>query len=313
MRAISQQALGGPEMLTEVEVERPAPRPVEMLVHVHAIGVNPADWQARAEGWGGAVPPILGFDVSGVVVETGLGVTLYQPGDEVFGMVDFPRLRGCYAEYVSVPPRHLVRKPAAIDHVSAAALPQAGLTAWQALVDTADLRPGQRVLIHAAAGGVGHLAVQIAKHRGAHVVGTARADKHDFLCSIGADEVVDYTRVDFAEHVRDIDVVLDGVGGDYPLRSLRMMRPGGVLVSLVAPVDDELREAAAAVGVWAGFPLTEPDHADMQAIADLAAAGVLRPEIARVLPLANAADAHRLGETGRTTGKIVLQTPARPS
>lgn len=306
MRAISQQSLGGPEVLTEVEVDRPEPRPVEMLVRVHAAGVNPADWEARADGWGGAVPKILGFDVSGVVAEVGLGVTKYRPGDEVFGMVDFPRLRGCYAEYVAVPPRHLVRKPAGIDHVQAAALPQAALTAWQALVDTANVRPGQRVLIHAAAGGVGHLAVQIAKSLGAHVIGTARAQKHELLRSIGADEVIDYTRTDFAEELRDLDVVLDAVGGDYPMRSMRTLRRGGTLISLVSTVDNELRRRAAARGVWVGFPLTEPDHAGMQSIADLAAAGKLRAKIASVLPLADAARAHQLGETRRTTGKLVL-------
>jgi NADPH:quinone reductase-like Zn-dependent oxidoreductase len=173
MRAISQHSLGGPEVLTEIEVERPEPRPVQVLVRVHAAGVNPADWEARAHGWGGAIPPILGFDASGVVAAVGYGVTLYQPGDEVFGMLRFPRLAGCYAEYVTAPSRQLAPKPPGIDHVEAAALPQAGLTAWQSLTEVAHLQPGQRVLIHAAAGGVGHLAVQIAKSRGAYVTGTA--------------------------------------------------------------------------------------------------------------------------------------------
>lgn len=136
MRAITQHTLGGPKVLTEVEVDRPKPGAVEVLVRVHAAGVNSADWEARANGWGGSVPRILGFDVSGVVEAVGFGVTLYRPGDEVFGMPHFPRMPGGYAEYVAAPPRHLARKPAGIDHVQAAALPQAGLTAWQSLVDT---------------------------------------------------------------------------------------------------------------------------------------------------------------------------------
>ncbi len=308
MGAISQQALGGPEVLTEVEVDRPQPGPVQVLVRVHAAGVNPADWQARANGWGGAVPRILGFDVSGVVEAVGLGVTLYRPGDEVFGMPDFPSLPGCYAEYVTAPPRHLVRKPAGVDHVQAAALPQAGLTAWQALVDIAEVQPGQRVLIHAAAGGVGHLAVQIAKHLGAHVVGTARAPKHDFLRAVGADEVIDYTHEDFAEELDGLDAVVDTVGGDYGPRSLRTLRRGGTLVSLVSTVDDDLRRQAAERDIWTGFTLTEPDHAGMQAIADLVDAGKLRAEIATILPLAQAARAHQLGETGHTTGTSASST-----
>lgn len=243
--------------------------------------------------------------MSGVVEEVGFGVTLYQPGDEVFGMPHFPRLPGCHAEYVTAPPRHLAHKPPGMDHVSAAALPQSALTAWQALVETAHVQPGQRVLIHAAAGGVGHLAVQIAKSLGAHVIGTASEPKHGFLRDIGADEVIDYTRRDFAAELRELDVVVDTVGGDYGPRSVRTLREGGTLVSL-KPVTCELLQRAAERNIRTGFTLVEPDHAGMKAIADLARKGLLRPEIAATLPLAAAAEAHQLGETGRTTGKIVL-------
>lgn len=166
--------------------------------------------------------------------------------------------------------------------------------------------PGQRVLIHAAAGGVGHLAVQIAKSLGVYVIGTAREHKHDFLHAIGADEVIDYSREDFAPNLDGLDAVIDLVGGDYGPRSLRTLRLGGTLVSLVSTVDDELRRQAAEQGIWTGFTRTEPDHAGMQAIANLVEAGRLHAEIAAVLPLAEAAEAHRLGETSRTTGKIVL-------
>jgi NADPH:quinone reductase-like Zn-dependent oxidoreductase len=307
MRAVGQDSFGGPEVLKIVEVERPEPGPVEILVRVHAASVNPTDWKARANGGRfGTARPILGFDVSGVVSAVGPGVTLYEPGDEVFGMPRFPHPAGAYAEYVTAPPRHFVRKPASLDHVQAAALPLVALTAWQGLVDTAGLRPGQRVLVHAAAGGVGHVAVQIAKARGAYVIGTARTPKHALVRSLGADEVIDYTEVDFAEALRDVDVVLDTIGGDYGPRSLRTLRDGGVLVSIVPPVEEPLRAAAAARGVKTGWTLVEPDYAGLKEIVALVESGRLHAEIDTVFPLEEAAKAHALGETGRTTGKIVL-------
>jgi NADPH:quinone reductase-like Zn-dependent oxidoreductase len=308
MRAMSPRSWGGPEVLAEIELDRPSPGPGEILVRVHAAGVNPTDWKARAAGglglWG--EPVILGYDLSGVVEATGLGVTLFQPGDEVFGMPRFPHQAGAYAQYVAAPARHFARKPAVIDHVRAAALPLAALTAWQSLTETANLRAGQRVLIHAAAGGVGHLAVQIAKACGAYVIGTAREAKHPFLRGLGADELVDYTRVDFAETVRDVDVVLDTVGGDYGSRSLRVLRGPGTLVSLSSPADVPPAGEAERLGVRSGFTLVEPDHAGMRAVAGLVETGRLRVEIDTVLPLERAARAHERGETGRTTGKIVL-------
>ncbi|GAA1306919.1 NADPH:quinone reductase [Planotetraspora silvatica] len=308
MRAISQDALGGPEVLREIQVERPAPGPTEVLVRVHAAGVNPTDWKHRATGGLLGKPPfVLGWDVSGVVESVGLGTTLYKPGDEVFGMLRYPYGHGAFAEYVAAPARTFARKPRNIDHVHAAALPLAALTAWQALKDTAGVTAGQRVLVHAAAGGVGHLAVQIAKARGAYVIGTASAAKHAFLRGLGADEPVDYRSVDFAEVVEDVDVVIDTMGGDHGPRSLRTMRRGGVIVSLVLSNTDEgLRAQAEALGIRAESMLVEPDLASLKAIAALVEAGRLRVEIDTVLPLEQAAKAHERGETGRTTGKIVL-------
>ncbi|MFQ6392514.1 NADP-dependent oxidoreductase [Nocardia sp. KC 131] len=309
MRAIGVREWGGPEVLTTVEIERPEPGVSEILVRVHAAGVNAVDWKTRASGgliaWGS--PPIVGWDVSGTVEALGPGVTLFQPGDQVFGMPHFPRQAGGYAEFVAAPARQFVRKPDTITHIEAAALPLAALTAWQGLIDTAELRAGQRVLIHAAAGGVGHLAVQIAKARGAYVIGTARADKHEFLRALGSDEVIDYTTVDYAEAVRDVDVVLDAVGGDYGTRSLRTLRPGGHLVTLPGPDDVPPADEAAALGARTGWTMVELDSAGLRAIADLVAAGRLRPEIDTVLPLAEAGKAHAYGETGRARGKIVLQ------
>ncbi|MFS8197808.1 NADP-dependent oxidoreductase [Streptomyces sp. CWNU-52B] len=308
MRAIRQEDLGGTEVLKEVELEIPRPGPSEVLVRVHAAGLNPTDWKHRANGGFLGKPPfVLGWDVSGVVEAVGLGVTLHAPGDEVFGMLPYPYGVGAHAEYVTAPARALVRKPAEVDHTQAGALPLAALTAWQALVDTADVRPGQRVLVHAAAGGVGHLAVQIAKERGAYVIGTASSGNHAFLRGLGVDEVIDYRETDFAEAVGDVDVVLDTIGGDYRSRSLRTLRPGGLLVTLLVSGASELAEEAEGLGVRAVEMLVEADQAGMSAVAELVAAGRLRATVAGVFALSDAAKAHALGDTGRTVGKLVLQ------
>ncbi|MFI7407160.1 NADP-dependent oxidoreductase [Streptomyces sp. NPDC049627] len=307
MRAISQDVLGGPEVLKQVEVERPAPRPNEVLVRVRAAGVNPTDWKHRATGGFLGEPPfVLGWDVSGVVEAVGIGVARFKPGDEVFGMLSYPFGHGSHAEYVTAPARAFAHKPASIDHIQAGALPLVSLTAWQALVEYADVQPGQRVLIHAAAGGVGHVAVQIAKARGAYVIGTASAGKHEFLRSLGADELIDYRETDFAEAVKDVDVVLDTLGGETSERSLRVLRPGGLVVSILPVGSEEFFEEAERLGVRALRMLVDADRADMQAIVDLVEKGELRAEIAGTFALADAAEAHALGDTGRTTGKLVL-------
>ncbi|MFF7764956.1 NADP-dependent oxidoreductase [Streptomyces massasporeus] len=307
MRAISQDVLGGPEVLKEVQIERPAPKPNQVLVRVRAAGVNPTDWKHRATGGFLGEPPfVLGWDVSGVVEAVGIGVVAFAPGDEVFGMLPYPYGHGSHAEYVIAPVRALTRKPAGVDHTQAGALPLVSLTAWQALTEHADLRPGQRVLIHAAAGGVGHVAVQIAKARGAYVIGTASAGKHEFLRSIGVDETIDYRETDVTEAVKDVDVVLDTIGGDNSLHSLRVLRPGGVLVSILPGGSDDLYEEAERLGVRALRMLVDADRGGMEAIADLIETGKLRATIAGTFPLAEAAEAHTLGDTGRTTGKLVL-------
>lgn len=306
MRAMSQNVLGGPEVLKEVELGRPEPGLSQILVRVHAAGVNPTDWKHRAHTiFLGPPPFVLGWDVSGVVEATGFGVTLFKPGDEVFGMLPYPYGVGSHAEYVAGPTRAFALKPGAVDHVQAGALPLVGLTAWQALTETARLQPGQRVLIHAAAGGVGHVAVQIAKALGAEVLGTASAGRHALLRSLGADELIDYHAADFAAAAGDVDVVLDSVGGDYLARSLRTLRSGGTLISL-QPLPAEVAAEAARLGIRAQVMLAEADHAGMTAIADLVTQGKLRPVIAGTFPLADAAKAHALGDTGHVAGKLVL-------
>lgn len=307
MRVISQHVLGEPEVLEVIEVERPEPRANEILIKVHAAGVNPTDWKHRASGGFLGEPPfVLGWDVSGVVEAVGVGVARFKAGDEVFGMLSYPWGHGSHAEYVAAPARAFVLKPAGVDHIQAGALPLVSLTAWQSLVETADVQPGQRVLIHAAAGGVGHVAVQIAKARGAYVIGTASAGKHDFLREIGVDEAIDYRDTDFTEAVKDVDVVLDTLGGDNSVNSLRVLRPGGIVVSILPVGSDDFYEEAERLGVRAVRLLVDADRAGMQAIAELVEAGKLRAAIAGTFPLADAAKAHALGDTGRTAGKLVL-------
>jgi NADPH:quinone reductase-like Zn-dependent oxidoreductase len=305
MRAIRQEVLGGPEVLRLAELPRPEPGPTEVLVRVTAAGVNPLDWKTRARGvFLGRPPFTVGADVAGVVAALGSGVTRFAVGDRVFGMPRFPGEAAAYAEYVTAPSRQLARTPDRLTDIEAAALPMAGLTAWQALVETADVQAGDRVLVHAAAGGIGHLAVQIAKARRAYVVGTARAAKHAFLAELGADQAIDYTREDVAAVVRDVDLVLDLAGGDTAVRSLPTLRDGGLLITAAADAEPARRAAGGRVRVV--YMLVEPDRGGLEALAALVDMGALHVHVARTFPLAEAARAHELGEAGRTQGKLVL-------
>jgi len=325
MRAVSQEKLGGPDVLEVVSLPTPEPGISEVLVRVHAAGVNPIDGMNRQTGALIGQPPfVLGWDVSGTVEAVGLGVTLYQPGDEVFGMLPFPQGHGAYAEYVVGPTRIFVRKPDRLDHVHAAAIPMVGLTAWQALVDTAGIGEGSRVLIIGASGGIGHLAVQIAKARGAHVTALASAANLDFVRSLGADEAIDHAAGDFTQNVRDQDAVLDVVGGDYPARALDVLRPGGILVSTQPPSLAPIAEDATKRGLRVAGVIVEADEIGMSALADLAATGKLVPTVAATFPLEEvraasamadlaASDQHfpleqgGAAETGRHgPGKVVL-------
>lgn len=305
MRAVVQKSFGGPEVLEIVETERPEPLAAEVLVRVHASAVNPVDVAVRSGAYPLLGEPVfgVGWDISGVVEEAAPGAR-FKVGDEVYGMPFFPRAATGYADYVAAPSRQLARKPASLDHVHAAALPLAALTAWQGLVDAANVSAGDRVLIHRAAGGVGHLAVQIAKARGAHVIALASAPKHDFVRGLGADEVIDYRTTDFTEAVTDVDVVFDS--NSQGERSLNVLKPGGTLVSIMEHGDRELAAKVEAAGYrFAGISV-EPDYASLEAIAELVDAGRIRPYVSETFPLAEAGKAHEVVGSGRAQGKIVL-------
>jgi NADPH:quinone reductase-like Zn-dependent oxidoreductase len=315
MRVVRQQEWGGLETLEVVDVPVPRPAPTEVLVRAVAAGVNPVDVYTRRGLAYNAVldlPFVNGWDVAGVVEEVGYGVTRFRPGDRVFGMPRFPFEAGCYAEYVVGPSRHFALMPDGMGFEEAAALPLAGLSAWQMIVDTGDVWAGDRVLVSAAAGGVGHLAVQVAKARGAYVIGTASAGKHGFVKELGADEVVDYTAVDVAEAVRDVDVVIQMFGGDQAVRALSCLGRGGVMVNAQGAWTGGMAERAAELGVRASWFLVEPDAGGLEALARLVEDGLLAVHVSARFPLTEVAAAHALVAEGRTTGKVVLTIPGAP-
>ncbi|WP_405651739.1 NADP-dependent oxidoreductase [Streptomyces sp. RK9] len=307
MRVITQQSLGGPEVLTIVDAPDPRPLPTEVLVRVKAIGLNPLEARLRAGEFPllGRPPFVLGWDISGVVEEGAL-TWRFRPGDEVFGMPLFPRAARAYAETVSAPALHLARKPASLSHVEAAALPIVGLTAWQGLVDLGGVSQGDRVLVHAGGGGVGHVAIQIAKALGAYVITTASRSKRAFVESFGADEVIDYTAVDFTRAVRDVDVVLDTIGGDTVEQSLEVLRPGGHLVTAVADEDARLIAKYEAAGMRFSGIAVDPDPVALRGLVDLVEQGRLRVHVQETFPFERVADAHRLLDGGHLRGKLVL-------
>jgi NADPH:quinone reductase-like Zn-dependent oxidoreductase len=312
MKAVVLHEYGAPGVLAVEEVAKPEPIPTEVQVRVHAAGVNPVDFKTRA-GKGVSVvlgePPVrLGWDVSGVVSEVPSGVTRFKLGEEVFGMPWFPRQAGAYAEYVTAPSRHFAAKPHPLSHEEAGALPLAGLTAWQIVVDTIQLEDSADVLVHGAAGGVGHLTVQVAKARGANVIGTARAEQADWLRELGIDQTIDYRSERFEDLVADLDAVID-LTGSYGERSLPVLRPGGMLVSVPSGVPRELLDLAARSDRRATGFLVEPDPVGLAGLSHLIETGQLRIKVDRVFELEQAADAHRLAEAGHSGGKIVLRVP----
>ena len=314
MKAVCIHQYGGLDALSYQDLPRPVPAADELLVRVHAAGVNPVDWKTRSGSvpWKDLPDPfplVMGWDLAGVVAEAGSEVSGYRAGDAVYGLIRFPAPAGTYAEYATSPAAHVLPKPESIDFVEAAALPLVSLTAWQALFEAGELEQGQTVLIHGVAGGVGHVALQLAKARGATVVGTARGRDRTFLQELGLDTHIDFETTRFEEVVSDVDVVLDTLGGEVQRRSLGVLKKGGVLVSLRTASDTQ--EQARAHGVRADRILVRPDAEHFSQINQLVAAGQLRPTISGVLPLHEAARAQEQIEKGPARGKLVLEIRER--
>lgn len=310
MRAIQLQQFGAAELLQVERLEPPQTGAGEVVIEVAAAGVNPIDWKTRQGGgaaaFQGEPPLILGWECSGILRECGEGVTGFRVGDRVCGLLNFPAPGRCYAEQVLAQAGQLARVPQEVDLVRAGGLPLAGLTAWQALFDAADLQPGQRVLILAAAGGVGHLAVQLAKWRGAEVIGTASPANQPFLLQLGCDQVVDYRSQSVARSVTAVDVVLDGLGGKAGMEALACLKPGGICVTLPSVTAAQVIEAAEARGCRAASLRVLPNAEQLSQLLELMARGLLKLQVDRLLPLEQAAEAHRYSETGRARGKIIL-------
>lgn len=314
MRAMVLDGPGDPDALRAASVPVPSPVLSELLVRVIAAGVNPIDAKTRSgagvSGAIGAYPATLGYDFSGIVVKSPYEAHPFPPGTAVFGMASFPRSGGTYAEYAVVPSLSVARKPASLSHVEAAGVPLAALTAWGLVVETAHAHEGQRMLIHAGSGGVGHFAVQLAAYFGAHVTATSSGRNAPWLRELGAAVVIDYTTTRFEEVVAEVDVVIDLVGdltAETGTRSLRVLRPGGLYVLVPTGGWPGYAAAAAAAGVRATSFKVIPDGGALATIARLLDSGAVQVYVDAVFDLADAAAAHRRIEEGHTRGKVVLR------
>ncbi|MEX2594044.1 MAG: NADP-dependent oxidoreductase [Anditalea sp.] len=311
MKAVILNDSGGTEIFSLREIPVPRPKSKEVLVQVHAIGINPVDVKTRK---GGALynslkeqkPIILGWDISGIVQSVGNEVKGFKAGDAVFGMVNFPGHGKAYAEYVAAPEDHLAMKPGTISHGEAAAASLAALTAWQVLVQEINIQPGQHLLMHAAAGGVGHYAVQIARHLGARITGTASASNASFLKELGVNDHIDYTQQDFEEEVQDIEVVFDPISGETTKKSLEVLKPGGILISIVGGVKDDHHAIIEEKKALAKNYLVHSSGADMAQIAALLMDGIVKTHISHQFSFEQFAEAHQQIETGKTRGKIIV-------
>jgi len=307
MKAIRFHHYGGPDLLVLDDVPAPNLCAGEVLVRIQAAGVNPADYKFRA-GWfkdfvNLTLPFIPGADFSGTVERVGPGVQGFKPGDEVFGMRDV-QVGGSYAQYIAVRSDAIALKPRRLSHTQAAGVPLAALTAWSALFDHAELKRGQRVLIHAASGGVGVFAVQLAKLAGTEVIATTSTDNVELVRSLGADQVIDYRIADFASTVKDIDIVLDTLGGETQVKSMEVLRTDGLIVTLQPPGIEAM--LAKQMKVRRALVEVAANGKRIAKLASLLDDGVLTPIIDQVLPLAQAGQAHVRSESGRARGKIVL-------
>lgn len=307
MKAVRIHAFGGTDQLKVEEAPQPRPAADEVLIKVYATSVNPVDWKIREgqrkEKFPTSFPLTLGWDVSGVVEEAGENVTTLKKGDDVYSRPD-PTRNGAYAEYIVVKADQVGFKPKSIDHTEAAAIPLAGLTAWQGLFDHGQLAAGQKVLIHAASGGVGSFAVQFAKWKGAYVIGTTSGKNAQMVRDLGADEVIDYKTEKFEEKLRDIDLVFDTLGGDTQKRSLQVLKKGGRLITTLKP---EFVKEAGEKDIHLESFTAQSYPGQLNEIAQLVDTGKVRPVVSEVLPLDQAAEAQAISEKGHVVGKIVLK------
>ncbi|MCG2615316.1 NADP-dependent oxidoreductase [Terrimonas sp. NA20] len=309
MKAIVLTEPGGTDRLRIEEIAKPALNTDEVLVQVKAISINPVDVKSRSgKGVYGRIkeqqPLILGWDISGIVTES--QSSKFKEGDEVFGMVNFPGHGKAYAEFVAAPASHLAIKPANIPHEQAAAATLAALTAYQALTHKANVQAGQKVLIHAAAGGVGHFAVQLAKLIGAHVTGTSSAKNKSFVVGLGADDHIDYHGYDWKNSDKEFDFILDAVGGNNIDNSLEVAKPGGILISIPSGLSEDVTSKAKAKGVNGFFFMVESNGDDMKAIAGLLETGKIKAHVPQTFSFEEIGKAHDLVESGRTVGKVVV-------
>lgn len=312
MKAIIIEKAGGVENLILNDVEPPIAKEKEVLVEVKAIGINPVDFKVRSTEevltmfFAETRPVIIGWDIAGIVSAVGEKVTQFAAGDQVFGMVNFPGAGNAYAEFVAAPESHLAKIPANISFDEAAATTLAALTALQVLQTR--VKKGDRVLIHAGSGGVGHFAIQIVKHLGAYVVTTSSAKNKDFVMSLGADEHIDYRNQAFEEVVSNIDFVLDGMGGEIILKSLKVLKEGGSMVSLpTGDFPEEVLVQAEKRKVNLSFLLVQSNGKDMNTLKDLLANGTLKAYVSKTFPFAEMDKAHLELESGRTVGKVVVK------
>jgi NADPH:quinone reductase-like Zn-dependent oxidoreductase len=304
MKAVMINEYGDKNVLNYTDVERPEPKADEVLVKVHVAAVNPVDWKIRdglGEMFGFKLPLILGCEIAGTIEEVGADVKKFKIGDKVFGFI---AKHGGYAEYVIAKESEIVKKPEDIDFENAAAIPVGALTAWQAISDAANLKSGQKILIHGASGGVGSMAVQLAKVKGAYVIATASGKNEEFVKNLGADEFIDYTRAKFEDVGKDVDVVFDTIGGETQKRSFQTLKKGGFLVSIVALPE---QESAEKFGIKAEMISVQPNAEQLAEITKLVEEGKVKTHIETVLPLSEVKKAHELSESGHTRGKIVLQ------
>jgi NADPH:quinone reductase-like Zn-dependent oxidoreductase len=306
MRAIQIHQYGGTETLQLDQIDKPEINADDILIQVKSAAINPVDWKIR-EGYlkefiPYKLPTTLGWDVAGIVSEVGTAVTDFKVGDEVFSRPDISR-NGSYADYIAVKADEAVLKSAKLDFAQAAALPLAGITAWQCLVDVAQVQAGQRVLIHAGAGGVGHLAIQIAKAKGAIVVATASAGNQTLLKEFGADQAVDYTKAPLNEQIEPVDIIVDTLGGEVLSQSWALLKPQGIVVSVVEPPSEELAKEH---NVKVAFVFIEPSSRILGELNKLVENDQLTPFIEHRFPLEQIADAHLQSQSGRTRGKIVI-------